>query len=89
VGGSFDRCAHLAKRALFRPLTRRNADAVLRAEEARLLSMLNDLKIGPLGFGGRTTALAVQIMAEPCHIASLPVAVNINCHATRRASVTL
>jgi len=89
VGGDFDRAAYLAKRALFRALDEKTADKEIRREEKKLLEKINTLGIGPFGMGGKKTALAVHLLVEPCHIASLPVAVNINCHAARRATVIL
>lgn len=87
VGGTFDAVALLAKRAVLRPLTVRNARPDLRELEAELLERINRLGIGPQGFGGTVTALAVNIEAFPTHIAGLPVAVNLGCHSTRRATV--
>lgn len=89
LGGNFERVALLAKQALFRPLGRRSADAVLADLETVLLEKINALGIGPQGWGGTTTALAVAVEARPCHIASLPVAVNVECHSHRTAEVTL
>lgn len=83
IGGSFEKCAINAKKALLRPLGTQNPDTDLNELEKELLGKINDLGIGPMGFGGRTTALAVHVEASPCHIASLPVAVNIQCHADR------
>ena len=83
VGGTFDKAALLAKKALLRATDERNPDPVWENLEAELLSEINALGIGPQGFGGKTTALCVNIEQYPCHIASLPVAVNINCHVTR------
>ena len=83
IGGTFDKAAYLAKKALIRPLTEHNADPFYAALEDELLEKINALGIGPQGMGGRTTALAVSIEKFPAHIASLPVAVNINCHVTR------
>ena len=83
IGGTFDKAALLAKRALMRPMTERNGDPFYEAMEGELLERINALGIGPQGFGGQTTALAVNIEAAPTHIAGLPVAVNINCHVTR------
>jgi fumarate hydratase subunit alpha len=85
IGGNFDRAALLAKKALLRPLTSRNSNPFYAAMEASLLEQINALGIGPQGLGGRTTALAVAIETLPTHIAGLPCAVNINCHADRRA----
>lgn len=89
VGGSFDRCAALAKQALLRPLDAHNPDPYYAALEAELLAAVNALGIGPQGFGGQTTCLGVAIENRPTHVACLPVAVNINCHVTRRATATL
>lgn len=83
VGGTFDKAAYLAKKALIRPLDVPNPDPFWAALEDELLEKVNALGIGPQGLGGRTTALAVRIEKMPAHIASLPVAVNINCHVTR------
>ena len=89
VGGNFEKCAMLAKKALLRPVGSANPDNELNALEKELLDMINGLGIGPMGFGGRTTALAVHIEAYPCHIASLPVAVNIQCHADRHKETVI
>lgn len=89
LGGDFERAALLAKRALLRDLREPNATPALAALEAELLERLNALGIGPQGFGGRTTALAVLIEQAPCHIASLPVGINIECHSHRHGTVTL
>jgi len=89
LGGNFEQSALMAKRALIRPLTKKNPDPKWAAVEEDLLTEINKLGIGPMGFGGRTTALAVQILAKPCHIASMPVAVNMQCHCHRHKSITL
>lgn len=89
IGGSFDKAACLAKHALLRPVDEPNPDEYYAALERELLDKINALGIGPQGFGGKTTALAVLIEAMPTHVAGLPVAVNISCHATRRASASL
>jgi len=89
IGGGFDRCAELAKAALLRPLGSKNKNKKYAALEAELLREINKLGIGPQGFGGKVTALAVHIEYEPCHMASLPVAVNIGCHSHRRAEAVL
>lgn len=89
IGGNFDKVAALAKKALIRPLDERNTNPYYAALETELLAKVNELGIGPQGFGGKTTALALNIEVFPTHIAGLPVAVNINCHATRHAEVTL
>lgn len=83
VGGTFDKAAFLAKKALVRASDERNSDPFWAGMEAELLQKINELGIGPQGFGGKTTALCVNIEQYPAHIASLPVAVNINCHVTR------
>ena len=83
IGGTFDKAAYLAKKALLRPVDQRNAAPFYAALEQELLEKINALGIGPQGFGGMTTALAVNIEQYPTHIAGLPVAVNINCHVTR------
>ncbi len=89
IGGSFDSVAALAKRALLRPLDEPNPDPYYAELERSLLEEINALGIGPQGFGGRTTALGLSILTAPTHVAGLPVAVNISCHATRRASAEL
>ena len=89
VGGTFETAALLAKKAVMRPIDRRHDREDLRAIEAELLERINALGIGPQGFGGIVTALAVNIEVYPTHIAGLPVAVNIGCHSNRRASAEL
>lgn len=89
IGGTFDKAALLAKKALMRSTDARNADPYYADLEAELLEKINALGVGPQGFGGRTTALAVNIEQMPTHIAGLPVAVNINCHVTRHKTVVL
>lgn len=89
IGGTFDRAAVLAKKALVRPLSMRNEDDFYSSLEKELLKKINLLGIGPQGFGGKTTALAVNIETFPTHIAGLPVAVNINCHVTRHLEIVL
>lgn len=89
IGGTADQTMLLAKRALLRQVGRPNPDAETAALEAEILSRVNDLGIGPAGLGGRWTALAVHVEAFPCHIASLPVAVNMQCHSARQAEATL
>lgn len=85
IGGTFDKAAFLAKKALIRSVDERNRDPFWADLEIEMLQRINELGIGPQGFGGKTTALCVNIEQYPCHIASLPVAVNINCHVTRHA----
>lgn len=89
IGGSFDHCAALAKQALLRPLDVPNPDPYYAALEKELLDAINATGFGPQGFGGATTCLGVAIEQRPTHVACLPVAVNISCHVTRRASCTL
>ena len=89
VGGTFDGVAALSKRALLRPLDVPNPDPYYAELERTLLEEINALGVGPQGFGGRTTALGLAIEAAPTHVAGLPVAVNISCHATRRAGAEL
>ncbi len=86
IGGTFDKAAFLAKKALLRPVDSHHEDPFYAALEDELLEKINQLGIGPQGFGGRTTALKVNIEKMPTHIAGLPVAVNINCHVTRHQS---
>lgn len=83
IGGTFDKAAYLAKKALMRPVDQRNSELFYAELEEELLEKINALGVGPQGFGGKTTALAVNIEKFPTHIAGLPVAVNINCHVTR------
>ncbi|MGH7379037.1 MAG: fumarate hydratase [Candidatus Methylomirabilales bacterium] len=89
VGGTFDHCAYLAKRAVFRPLGSAHPDPRTAALERELLQAINALGIGPQAVGGRTTALAVHIETHPAHIASLPVAVNLQCHSHRYQEAVL
>ncbi|NLP47606.1 MAG: fumarate hydratase [Clostridiales bacterium] len=86
IGGNFEYCAFLAKKALCRPLDQKNSDDFYANFEEELLERVNKLNIGPQGFGGSTTALALAVEQAPTHIAGLPLAVNIGCHATRHAS---
>ncbi len=87
IGGTFEKAALIAKKALLRPVGSKNPDPELVSLEEELLVEINDLGVGPQGLGGRTTALAVHVNMHPCHIASLPVAVNINCHASRHKEI--
>lgn len=89
IGGTFDKAATIAKKALIRSIDVRNENPFYAKLEEELVTMINELGIGPQGFGGKTTALAVNIETYPTHIAGLPVAVNINCHATRHAEIEL
>lgn len=85
IGGTMEKSAYLSKKALLRPVDQKNTDPKLAELEAELLEAINALGIGPAGFGGTTTALAVNILTNATHIAGLPVSVNIGCHATRHA----
>lgn len=85
IGGDFEYCAYLAKKALCRDVSVRNQNEFYKKLEEELLREINELGIGPQGFGGNTTALAVNIEYAPTHIAGLPVAVNMGCHVTRHA----
>ena len=89
IGGTFEKAAWLAKKALLRPLGSAHPDQEVALFEQEIFTAINNLGIGPQGFGGRTTSLAVHIEMHPCHIASLPVAVNINCHAHRHKEIVL
>lgn len=89
IGGTFDKCANIAKKALLREIGQRNPDPFYADMEVELLNRINKLGIGPQGFGGRTTALEVFIETHPCHIASMPAAVNMQCHAARHKAVIL
>lgn len=89
IGGTFDKAAYLAKKALIRPINIRNDNKFYKDLEEELLEKINELGIGPQGFGGKTTALGLNIETYPTHIAGLPVAVNINCHATRHKEFIL
>ena len=86
IGGTFDKCALLAKKALMRPLDSSNPDPFYADLEKEMLEKINELGIGPQGFGGRTTAIGLNIETLPTHIAGMPCAVNINCHVTRHKS---
>lgn len=89
IGGDFEYSALLAKKALCRSVSLRNSDEFYKSMEDEMLEKINNLDIGPQGFGGKTTALCVNIETYPTHIAGLPVAVNVGCHVTRHASITL
>ena len=89
IGGDFESCALLAKKALCRPVSVQNADPFYAEMETRLLDKVNALGIGPQGFGGKTTALSVAVETAPTHIAGLPVALNVGCHVTRHAGMII
>jgi fumarate hydratase subunit alpha len=85
MGGTFEKCAYLAKKALLRPIDKRNPKKHIAKLERELIRKINSLGIGPMGLGGNTTVLGVNILEAATHIAGLPVAVNVSCHATRSA----
>lgn len=89
IGGNLEKCALLSKEALLRPLDDESPDPYAKKLEQELKKEINSLSIGPMGLGGKTTALAVKVNLYPCHIASLPVAVNLQCHASRHKVVIL
>lgn len=89
IGGTFDRSAVLSKKALLRPLKDTHPDPELAEKEKQLLEVVNSLGIGPMGLGGNSTCLGVKIAMEPCHLASLPLAVNVQCHSSRHKEVVL
>ena len=89
IGGTFDKAALLAKKALMRPLDTRNPDPFYADLEKEMLEKVNALGIGPQGFGGRTTAIGLNIETMPTHIAGMPGAININCHETRHKTEVL
>ena len=89
IGGNFEKCALLAKEALLREIDDVNGDPILKNLEEELLKEINDTGIGAMGLGGTVTCLAVKVNAHPCHIASLPLAVNIQCHAARHKTAII
>jgi fumarate hydratase subunit alpha len=89
IGGTMEKSALMAKESLLRPVGQPSDDPDLAALESELLEAVNDTGVGPMGLGGRTTALAVHVERFPCHIASLPVALNVQCHAARHVTVSL
>ncbi len=89
IGGNFEYCAYLSKKALLRPIGERSNNEIARRMEEELMEDINKLGLGPMGFGGRVTAVDVKVELYPCHIASLPVAVNIQCHASRHKEVVI
>ncbi len=89
LGGNFETAPLLAKKALFRPLGQPSPDPELADLEAEILQRVNETGVGPLGLGGDTTALAVHVLSAPCHLATLPVALNVQCHAARHATVVI
>jgi fumarate hydratase subunit alpha len=89
IGGNFEKSAILAKKSLLRPLGSTNPDPQLAAMEEELLEAINKTGVGPQGLGGRITSLAVHMLVMPCHIASLPLAVNVQCHASRHQEIVL
>lgn len=89
IGGTVDKCAQIAKKALFRDIGAHSEDEMIADLEKEMIKKINDLGIGPQGLGGNTTALAVNIETFPTHIAGLPVVVNINCHSARHKQVII
>jgi fumarate hydratase subunit alpha len=89
IGGTFERCAMMAKKSLLRPLNEPNPDPFYAEMEKKILEKVNNLGIGPQGLGGITTCLGVNILAHPRHIASFPMAVNIECHAHRHKEIVI
>lgn len=89
IGGNIEKCAEIAKKALLRDLNDVSEDEDARLLEEELLTKINELNIGPMGLGGKPTALSVKVNLYPCHIASLPVCVNLQCHASRHKEVIL
>jgi len=89
IGGNFEKCAILAKEAIFRPIEDEALNPIDNALEKELLELVNGLNVGPMGLGGKTTCLAVKVNSFSCHIASLPVAVNIQCHSARKSHKVL
>ncbi len=89
IGGNFEECAVQAKKALLIPINESNPDPKWAKFENELLDEINTLNIGPMGLGGNTTALAVNILTKPCHIASKPVAINFQCHCHRHKTITI
>ena len=89
IGGTFDKAAFLAKKALLRPLNVRNSDPFYGELELEMLEKVNTLGIGPQGFGGKTTAIGLNIETLPTHIAGMPCAINISCHVTRHKTEVL
>jgi len=89
IGGDLEKCALLAKESLLRDINDESTDPDCLKLERELFDEINKLNVGPMGLGGKTTALAVKVNIYPCHIASLPVAINIQCHASRHKVVEL
>lgn len=89
IGGNFEKAALIAKEAIFRPLEDEASHPIDKKLEVELLEEINALGVGPMGLGGKTTCLSVKVNSYPCHIASLPVAVNLQCHSARKAHATI
>lgn len=89
IGGNFEKAAIIAKKAILRDINDKSSSPINAKLEEELLELINKTGVGPLGLGGRTTALAVKVETYPCHIAALPVAINLNCHAARHKEVEL
>ncbi len=89
MGGTLDKAVILSKKALCCNIAKVNSSHILSRLEGKVLKEVNKIKLGPMGFGGKHTALAVKILTDPTHIAGLPVAISISCHATRSATATI
>ena len=89
IGGNFEKCALMAKEALLREIDDESPDPIARELEKELLELVNNTGVGAMGFGGTKTCLAVKVNVHPCHIASLPVAINLQCHSARHKSANL
>jgi fumarate hydratase subunit alpha len=89
LGGDFEHCALLSKKALCRPIGQRNSDPRYAKLEQKITKSLNELGLGAGGYGGKMTVMDTFIEKAPCHIASLPVALNIGCHSTRHANILI
>jgi len=89
IGGNFEKVAYLAKKAILIPLKEETKNELDRNLEDELFEKINQLDVGPMGLGGLTTCIGVKVVSSPCHIASLPVAVNLQCHSARKSEVTL
>ncbi len=89
IGGNFEKVAYLAKKAILIPLQEETTNEIDKLLEDELFKKINELDVGPMGLGGVTTCIGVKVVSSPCHIASLPVAVNLQCHSARKSEVTL
>jgi fumarate hydratase subunit alpha len=89
IGGNFEKVAYLAKKAILIPLQEETTNEIDKLLEDELFKKINELDVGPMGLGGVTTCIGVKVVSSPCHIASLPLAVNLQCHSARKSEVTL